>query len=90
MKIFYVCSDGCISQFRSRFVLALLVHMYPDKYLEWHYNEAHPVKGPMDGIDGTIKNRVFQHIKSGKFAINNPREFIIPANKIMLQVPVAC
>ena len=83
MKIIYVWSDGCTSKFRSRFVLALPVHLHPDKYLEWHYNEAHHGKEPMGGIGGTIKKEVFQHVKSGKIVISNPCEFSIHANKII-------
>ena len=53
----YIWSDGCAAQFRSRYVFALLCHLFPSKHLEWHYNEAHHGKGPMDGIG------VFQHVK---------------------------
>ena len=45
MKSIFVWSDGCAAQFRSRYVFALLMHLHPDKYLEWHYNEAHHGKG---------------------------------------------
>ena len=36
MKTIFVWSDGCAAQFRSRYVFALLMHLHPDKYLEWH------------------------------------------------------
>jgi len=51
-KIF-VWSDGCSAQFRSRFVFSFLADFHHDKSLEWHYNEAHHGKGPMDGVGGT-------------------------------------
>ena len=36
----------------------------------------------MDGIGGTIKNQVFQHVKSGKIVISKPSEFSFRANRI--------
>ena len=45
----YIVSDGCASQFRSRYVFSLLKHIHPDITIEWHYNEAHHGKGPMMG-----------------------------------------
>ena len=51
----FVWSDGCASQFRSRYVFALMLHLHPTKELEWNYNEAHHGKGPIDGIGGAIK-----------------------------------
>ena len=79
----YIWSDDCAAQFRSRYVFALLCHLFPSKHLEWHYNEAHHGKGPMDGIGGTLKNQVFQHVKSGKITIKSPEEFCFHANKII-------
>ena len=47
-------SNGCSSQFRSKFVFALLTHFDRNIALQWDYNEAHHGKGLMDGV-GTIK-----------------------------------
>ena len=60
-----------------------LVSAYqPDLSLEWHYNEAHHGKGPMDGIGGTIKNdMVFRQVKSGKIIINSAEDFYNAANQ---------
>ena len=41
----------------------------------WCYNERHHRKGPMDGIGGTIKNNVFQDVKSGKTQITDAESF---------------
>ena len=46
----YIVSDGCASQFRSKFVFKLLTLIHPEIGLEWHYNKFHHGKGPMDGI----------------------------------------
>ena len=62
LRRFFVWSDGCASQFRSRYVFALLNHLHPDKNVKWNYNEAHHGKGPLDGIGGTIKNQVFREV----------------------------
>ena len=43
-------SDGCATQFRSRFVFKLLPNYRRDLQLEWNYNEVHHSKCPMDGI----------------------------------------
>ena len=76
----YIVSDGCSAQFRSRFVFNLLIQK--DLQLEWHYNEAHHGKGPMDGIGGTIKNLVHRKVMSNAVVINSPEEFASCANEI--------
>ena len=37
--VFYMWSDDCASQFRSRFVFALITHFNPDYTIQWYYNE---------------------------------------------------
>ena len=76
-----IWSDGCAAQFRSRFVFKLLSTYCPDLQIDWHYNEAHHGKGPMDGIGGTIKNVVFRHVKSGRIIVNSAKEFSEAANQ---------
>ena len=59
--------------------------------VEWHYNEAHHGKEPMDGAGGTIKNLVFRVVKSGKVSVRDPEEFAKAANDIVpsiLSLPV--
>ena len=51
--------------------------------VEWHYNQAHHRKGPMDGVGGTIKNFVFRAVKSGKVSVRDPEEFAKAANDIV-------
>lgn len=51
--------------------------------MQWHFNEAHHGKGPMDGIGGTIKNVVYRNVKSGKILVNSAKAssvdyFIVP------------
>lgn len=51
--------------------------------MQWHFNEAHHGKGPMDGIGGTIKNVVYRNVKSGKILVNSAKEFCDAANKLV-------
>ena len=48
----------------------------------WDYGEAHHFKGPHDGIGGTIKKKVYQHVSSGKVTITDAKEFATYANEI--------
>ena len=76
-----IWSDGCTAQFRSRFVFKLLSTYRPDLLIDWHYNEVHHGKGPMDGIGGTIKSVMFRHVKSGRIIVNSAQEFSEAANQ---------
>ena len=83
----YIVSDGCASQFRSKFVFKFLTLIFPEMNIEWHYNEAHHGKGPMDGIGGAVKNTVFRKVLSGEAKIASPVSpsmrgpFVIPTNR---------
>ena len=61
---------------------SLLTHIQKEIYIEWHYNEAHHGKVPMDGIGGTVKNLVYRMVFSGDVVINTPKEFADFANGI--------
>ena len=37
--VFYMWSDDCASQFRSRFIFALITHFNPDCTIQWYYSE---------------------------------------------------
>ena len=37
----------------------------------------------MDGVGGTVKNMIFQHVKAEKCAINAAEDFAEYANKII-------
>ena len=55
----HVWSDGCAAQFRSRYVFDLIARIDRKYEVTWYYNECHHGKGPMDGVGGTIKNKIF-------------------------------
>ena len=60
---------------------ALITRFNPDYTIQWYYNEHHHGKLPMDSVGGTIKNMIFQHIKSKKCVINGAKAFAEYANK---------
>ena len=45
--------------------------------------EAHHCKGPMDGVGGTIKNQLFQEVKSSRLTVSTPKEFSDAAQKLV-------
>ena len=59
------------------------IHFDKSVQLEWHYNEAHHGKAPMDGISKTIKRVVFGLVKSNKITINTAEEFATEAFKAL-------
>ena len=77
-----VWSDGCSAKFRSRFVSHLMTESnFNGVELSWFYNEKSHVKGPMNGVGGTVKNVVFREVKSGFLIIYTPFEFHEAATK---------
>ena len=74
-------SDG-----NSRFVFMLLSTIDQAINVEWHYNEAHLGKGPMDGVGGTIKNLVLPAVKSGNVSVRDPEEFAKSTNDIVTYI----
>ena len=64
------------TQFRSRFIFQLLARaMFLNKSLCWFYSEGHHGKVPMDDVGETIKNVVFQKVKSGQILVHTTKEF---------------
>ena len=68
-------SDEGSSQFRSRFVFALMTHYENSFEFEWHCNEVSHGESPMVGAGGTIKPVAFGLVKSNKITINSAEEF---------------
>ena len=76
-----VWSDGCASQFRSKFLFSLMTYFDRSVHFEWHYNEAHHGKGTMNCVGSTIKRVLFGLVKSGKIVINTAEDFAREAEK---------
>ena len=79
----HIWSDVCATQFRSRFVFALMSHFDKSFHHVWYYNERHHGEGAMDGVSGTVKNKVFRDVKSFKVQINSPQCFANYADKFI-------
>ena len=77
----HIWSDGCAGQFRSRYDFALVSQIDSKVEVNWYYNEEHHGKGPMDGIGGTMKNKVYRDAMSNKCLIKNAKDFAEYANK---------
>ena len=80
-RTLHIWSDGCADQSRSRYVYALVSQIDSKVEVNWYYNERHHGKGPMDGIGGTIKNKVYRDVMSKKYLITNAKDFAEYANK---------
>ena len=70
LKKVILWTNGCSSHFRIKYVFTLTMHFDKSEQLEWHYNEAHHEKLPMDGVDEAIKRVVFGLLKSNKIKIS--------------------
>ena len=82
LKTVYIWSDGCATQFRSKFVFRSLSFYPSDLKIYWDYGEAHHFKGPRDGIGGTVKRKVYRDVTSGKVIIKDAMNFTEYANKV--------
>ena len=83
---FVLWSDSMGAQFRSRFIFQLLAgKMFLNKSLCWFYNEIHHGKVSTDDV-GTIKNVIFQKVKSGQIVAHTPKEFSDPPRKFVLSI----
>ena len=59
---------------RSCLVFELISPYRPDLIIDWHYNEAHHGKEPIDRIGGTVKNFVLHQVKLGQVIINSAED----------------
>ena len=82
----YIWSDGCSTQFRSRFTFVLLTQLHPDKSIKSNYNQAHLGKGSMDVFGGPIKSKVFQEVKSGRIIVDSPKDFAMDASCLIQSI----
>ena len=61
-------------------VMVWALNFDPDLLL---YNEGYYGKVPMDDVGGTIKNVIFQKVKSGQIVAHTPKEFSDAAMKFV-------
>ncbi|GBO23484.1 hypothetical protein AVEN_155726-1 [Araneus ventricosus] len=71
-------SDGPSSQFKNRFVVALL-NVLEEKYsinIIWNYFATSHGKGSVGGIGGSLKRQVFNQVKKRKCVVVNAADFL--------------
>ena len=70
----------------DRALFSFLSHFHLEKEIEWNFYEAHHGKGPMDGVGGTVKNKVFREAKSGCLTITSPKEFSNASERLVSKI----
>ena len=83
LKAIYFWSDGCASQFCSKFVFCSLCFYSSVLKIYWDYGNAHHFKGPHDGIGGTVKHKIQQDVTTGKVIAEDAKSFANFANNIL-------
>ena len=80
-------SDGIGTELRSRFIFQLLAGtMLLNKSLCWFFNEGHHGKVPLHNVGGTIKNVIFQKVKSGQIVVHTSKELSDAFMKFVLSI----
>ena len=80
---FYLWSDGCSAQFRSKYIFAL-TFLFPESFnVTRYYKERHHRKGPMDGIQGCVNDIVYRTVMARREVIKSPKEFAECAQKLV-------
>ena len=76
-------SDGCGSQFKSRFNMSNIVGHEAEFGTEatWSYFETDHGKGAVDGIGGEIKRAVWRAILQNRAVVNSAEEFATVAQR---------
>lgn len=77
-------SDGAASQFKNRFMFANLTYHKEELKIEadWSFFETAHGKGAVDGIGGSVKNRVWRAVLQGKEVVVDAKSFFNVASKI--------
>ena len=69
-------SDGTGQHFKQRFSLCQVLTLnFPSYDVEWHFSATSHGKGPIDGLGGTIKRRVTEHVLGQRESIINTANF---------------
>ena len=69
-------SDGTPQHFKQKYSLCqVLTQNFPHLNIEWHFSPTSHGKGPVDGIGGTVKRRVFQHVMGLRGKVQSTEHF---------------
>lgn len=77
-----IWSDGPSSQFKNRYIaeaIQILSNMH-DIRITWKYFATSHGKGPVDGIGGAVKHKVWSAVRSRKYIVNNATNFVEALN----------
>jgi hypothetical protein len=78
-QFLHICSDGPSSQFKNRFIFALLSKVrqhFAIQSLCWSFFASAHGKGPCDGVGGLVKRKVRQAVISRRvMSVTNAKEF---------------
>ena len=64
-------------------MFVLLTNLHPDKDIELNCTWAHHSKGAMDAIGGTLMNKVFRKVKSGRIIVEGPKDFAMHVSSLI-------
>lgn len=78
VKILKVWSDGPSSQFKNKYIAAIIHHLEQKFGIQiiWNYFATSHGKGCVDGIGATVKSVVRSHIKARDSIVNSARDFV--------------
>jgi len=82
LKILKIWSDGPSSQFKNKYIAAL-IPVLQDKFkvqIIWNYFATSHGKGCVDGIGATVKTIVRKHIRARNMLVNSSSEFVAAFN----------
>lgn len=82
VKVVKIWSDGPVSQFKNKFIAAVIVlfeKLFPFKVV-WNYFATAHGKGAVDGIGAVAKKKVRRLMMSRKAIVNNAKDFVVAFN----------
>lgn len=90
-----IFSDGPASQFKNRYMAAMLQHLRQHWDLEemrWSFSATSHGKGPVDGIGGMVKRVAWQQVRTRKASVTNAETFVsvvqpLTTTTILLDTP---
>ncbi|XP_067634704.1 uncharacterized protein [Eurosta solidaginis] len=91
VRILKMWSDGPSSQFKNKYIAALIPHFEEifGMKIVWNYFATSHGKGCVDGIGATIKTIVRKHVRARDIVVNNASDFVqavhMTPSKIMIE-----
>lgn len=78
VKILKIWSDGSSSQFKNKYIAAIIhcLEIRFDMQIIWNYFATSHGKGCVDGIGATVKTVVRSHIKARDCTVNSASDFV--------------